>query len=112
MIAITVLSTATLLIVLLPVCYLLFLALASIRDAPASASREPSTRFAIVIPAHDEASVIAATVGRLCGLEYPAELFTIHVVADHCSDETAALARQAGAIVHERKDGPRSGKGA
>jgi cellulose synthase/poly-beta-1,6-N-acetylglucosamine synthase-like glycosyltransferase len=75
-------------------------------------SRRPSTRFAIVIPAHDEASVIAATVERLRTLDYPADLFTIHVVADHCSDNTAALARQAGACVHERNQGHRLGKGA
>jgi cellulose synthase/poly-beta-1,6-N-acetylglucosamine synthase-like glycosyltransferase len=76
------------------------------------ATRQPSTRFAIAIPAHDEASVIAATVTRLRSLEYPASLFAVHVVADHCSDETAMLARQAGATVHERNSGPRTGKGA
>ena len=100
------------LVVLLAVAYLLVLAMASTRPSPVVARRESSTRFAIVIPAHDEASVIAATVTRLRSLDYPAELFAIHVVADHCSDETAGLARQAGAVVHERNDGPRTGKGA
>ncbi len=36
----------------------------------------------------------------------------IHIVADHCSDATAGLARQAGAVGHERNEGPRTGKGA
>jgi cellulose synthase/poly-beta-1,6-N-acetylglucosamine synthase-like glycosyltransferase len=109
---VSMISFAILLVVLLAVAYLLVLAMASTRASPVVARRESSIRFAIVIPAHDEASVIAATVTRLRSLDYPAELFAIHVVADHCSDETAGLARQAGAVVHERNDGPRTGKGA
>src|SRR5512143_701417 len=109
---VSMISFAILLVVLLAVAYLLVLAMASTRASPVVARRESSTRFASVIPAHDEASVIAATVTRLRSLDYPAELFAIHVVADHCSDETAALARQVGAAVHERNDGPRTGKGA
>jgi cellulose synthase/poly-beta-1,6-N-acetylglucosamine synthase-like glycosyltransferase len=45
-------------------------------------------------------------------LAYPANLFSIHVVADHCSDNTAEVAHKAGAFVHERNEGPRTGKGA
>jgi cellulose synthase/poly-beta-1,6-N-acetylglucosamine synthase-like glycosyltransferase len=112
MIAAEVISVVALLMVLLPVSYLLVLALASTREIPAVDSREPSTRFVIAIPAHDEASVIRATVEGLCALHYPANLFITHIVADHCSDNTADLARQAGAIVHERNQGPRMGKGA
>jgi len=68
--------------------------------------------FIIAIPAHDEADVIGATVQGLRTLDYPARLFSIHVVADHCSDDTATVARRAGAFVHERNEGPRTGKGA
>ena len=107
-------SLIALILILLPIAYWIMLALAAIRMPSRGAvlTREPSTRFAIAIPAHDEASVIGATVSRLRDLDYPGELFAIHIVADHCSDETALLARQAGAIVHERNDGPRTGKGA
>ena len=66
----------------------------------------------IVIPAHDEAGVIRATVSRLLAMDYPAHLFSIHIIADHCSDNTAEVARHAGAVVHERNEGPRTGKGA
>lgn len=99
---------------LFPLGYLLLLAFAAIRPAPKSNmyERSPSTRFIIVIPAHDEASVIDATVKRLNGINYPSNSFAIHIIADHCSDNTAESARQAGAIVHERNEGPRSGKGA
>ena len=106
----TIISLGAILMVLLAVSYLFVLAVASARGSSAVVSRQPSTRFAIAIPAHDEASVIAATVNRLRGLEYPAELFTIHIVADHCTDNTAEAARHAGAVVHERNEGPRTGK--
>jgi len=107
-------SLVALLLCVLPVGYLLLLALASARSAsPQTISgRHPSNRFVIAIPAHDEASVIEATVRRLRTLDYPDDLFSIHVVADHCSDDTAVLSRQAGAFVHERNKGPRTGKGA
>lgn len=103
-----------LLIVCVPAGYLLLLALASVRSAPhmTGFDRHPKTRFVIAIPAHDEAQVIEATVRRLYAMNYPVPLFSVHIVADHCSDDTAALARQAGAQVHERDEGPRTGKGA
>jgi cellulose synthase/poly-beta-1,6-N-acetylglucosamine synthase-like glycosyltransferase len=66
----------------------------------------------IVIPAHNEGKVIGNTVKRLQAIDYPAVLFSIHVIADHCLDDTAEAARRAGAIVHERNEDPRSGKGA
>lgn len=108
------LSEIFFLLLLFPLCYLLLLALAGIRSAPKPATKDLSltNRFMIVIPAHDEVSVIKNTVIRLGALDYPAELFSIHIIADHCSDKTAEVARHAGAIVHERNEGPRSGKGA
>lgn len=109
----TVVSVTTFVLVALPLGYLLVLAIASI--FPLRRHRVPTTpahRFAVAIPAHNEEKVIAETVRRLRQLDYPAELFAIHVVADHCSDRTAELARAAGATAHERTDGPRTGKGA
>jgi cellulose synthase/poly-beta-1,6-N-acetylglucosamine synthase-like glycosyltransferase len=110
----TTISLIVLLICALPLGYLSLLALASVRPASLkmATGRQPSHRFVIAIPAHDEASVIGATVRQLHSLDYPPNLFSVHIVADHCSDNTAAVARQAGACVHERNDGPRTGKGA
>ena len=107
-------SEILLLLLLFPLGYLLLLALGAIRSAsmPDTHSRSASTRFMIIIPAHNEASVIRATVSRLLTIEYPAHLFSIHIIADHCSDNTAEVARHAGAVVHERNEGPRTGKGA
>jgi cellulose synthase/poly-beta-1,6-N-acetylglucosamine synthase-like glycosyltransferase len=107
-------SEILLFLLLFPLGYLLVLALGAIRSAlpPNIHNRIPSTRFTIVIPAHDEAGVIRATVSRLLAIDYPAHLFSIHIIADHCSDNTAEAARHAGAVVHERNEGPRTGKGA
>lgn len=101
-------------LMLLPVGYLMLQLIASIRTSPLDKmhGRSPSHSFAIAIPAHDEEAVIAKTVQRLFKLHYPAHLYSIHIVADHCSDRTAEFARRAGAVVHERNEGPRSGKGA
>jgi len=107
-------SLSCLILLLLPTAYLMLLALASVRSPEkiAPSGEGPQTRFIIAIPAHNEASVIRSTVQEIRRAEYPSVLFEVHVVADHCSDATAAEARQGGAIVHVRNEEPRSGKGA
>lgn len=42
---------------------------------------------------------------------YPSQLIDIFVVADNCSDDTAQIAREAGAIVYERNNKKLVGKG-
>jgi cellulose synthase/poly-beta-1,6-N-acetylglucosamine synthase-like glycosyltransferase len=79
--------------------------LAPSRDqAPESAS----PKIAVIIPAHDEAAVIGQTLSRLppSGAE-----FLVLVVADNCGDDTAAIARFAGAQVIVRDDLENRGKG-
>jgi 1,2-diacylglycerol 3-beta-glucosyltransferase len=110
----TIFSIIALFLVALPLAYLALLALASadfLRPKPA-ANRQPSHRFIIAIPAHNEASVIGTSIRQMQALNYPKDLFKIHVVADHCSDKTAEIAHEAGAFVHERNVNPRTGKGA
>ncbi len=68
-------------------------------------------RFRFVVPAHNESVCIAATVQSLLQADYPRSLFDVVVVADNCEDDTAERARSAGAIVMERKDAERRGKG-
>jgi cellulose synthase/poly-beta-1,6-N-acetylglucosamine synthase-like glycosyltransferase len=63
----------------------------------------------VVIPAHDESAVIADSVRALnAALPKGMELL---VIADNCLDDTAALARAAGANVLERNDPLQRGKG-
>mgnify|MGYP001820734184 CR=1 FL=1 len=91
--------------------YHLLLVLASIRQPkPAIEPPSPHTRFAIAIPAHDEAQVLPATLARLQEQDYPQALFDVHVVADHCSDGTAEIVRRNGGIAHERSDLPKGRK--
>jgi GT2 family glycosyltransferase len=96
--------------VLLASTYLLVLAALSRRRAPPP-SAPPHLRFDVVVPAHDEEAGIASTVASLRRLAYPEQLRRIVVVADNCTDRTAAVARQAGAIVLVRDDPARRGKG-
>jgi hypothetical protein len=93
------------------IVYNLTVAIAGWR-APTKAAPGPrQRRFRIAIPAHNEDPVIASLVGDLKNLSYRPDLFTISVVADRCTDQTAAQARAAGADVWERTEGP-DGKGA
>ena len=87
--------------------YQVILAVASAwPQRPISAAPSRRLRFALAIPAHNEASVLPATLARLREQAYPKELFDVHVVADHCTDSTADVTRQGGAIAHERNDLP------
>ncbi len=67
--------------------------------------------FDIVVPAHNEAAGIASTVKSLLALDWPQDKRRVVVVADNCSDDTAALARAAGATVLERQSATEKGKG-
>ena len=67
-------------------------------------------RYAFFIAAHNEEAVIANLVRSIRDQDYPAELIDIFVVADACTDDTARVAREAGAIVYERNDLARKGK--
>ena len=73
----------------------------------------PSTRwrFDIVVPAHDEEAGLGATLASLQALDYPREQLRIVVVADNCTDRTAAIARAAGVTVLERVNDTLRGKG-
>jgi 1,2-diacylglycerol 3-beta-glucosyltransferase len=90
--------------------YLLGATLLSGRSAPPEAAT-PTRRFRFVVPAHNESNGIADTVASLLSVDYPRELFEVVVVADNCSDDTAARARAAGATVMERHDLEKRGKG-
>lgn len=65
--------------------------------------KEAKTRFAIIIPAHNEEDVISNSINNLLhNIDYPKELYDVYVCADNCNDSTFVLAKQAGAIVYER----------
>ena len=73
----------------------------------AAAPPAPPCRLAVLIAAHNEAAVIGGALDALAAQRYPAAGFDVFVVADNCQDETAAIARRAGATAFERfTDGP------
>ncbi len=72
---------------------------------------DTTKRVAVVVPAHNEAADIEATVASLLASDYPVERRRVVVVADNCTDSTASLARSAGAEVLERTDLTKRGKG-
>src|SRR5579863_9902131 len=90
--------------------YLLLLTVLS-ATPPSPGRSSGRLRFDLIVPAHDEAAVIAGVVASLRKLHWPADGSRVIVVADNCSDATADLARAAGAEVLERRDTTRRGKG-
>lgn len=96
--------------------YLLFLAVTAL----VARVREPhtvpdpsaaSTRFTILVPAHNEAPVIGACLDSLLAFDYPRERHRIIVIADNCTDTTAQIAAARGVVVFERHDEEKRGKG-
>lgn len=107
----TMLATGTVLLML--VLLLAVQTLASVLPdrtrLPMAQPDEPAPSFVVLMPAHDEAEIIGSMVAKaLDGLPVGARLL---VVADNCTDDTAARAKAAGADVLERFDTQRRGKG-
>ena len=69
-------------------------------------------RFAVMICARNEARVIAQLIESLKAVHYPKNYFDIFVVAHNCTDDTAAVAEQAGARVMILNDPDHATKGA
>ncbi len=67
--------------------------------------------YALIVAAHNEKQVIANMVDSLKQLNYPKDKYSIFVVADNCTDDTAEIARNAGAEVFERFNDTQKGKG-
>lgn len=68
-------------------------------------------KYAVLISARNESKVISALIESIRNQSYPSELVDIFVVADNCTDNTAEIARNAGAIVWERFSKTAVGKG-
>lgn len=69
----------------------------------------PRPRVAVIVPAHNEAILIENTLRLL--MPQMQEEDRVVVVADNCTDDTAVLARKAGAEAIERFDTINRGKG-
>ena len=68
-------------------------------------------RFAVLVPAYNEELTIAPTLQSILQMNYPRTLFDVFVIADNCTDGTAAVSREHGATVIERRNKELRGKG-
>ncbi len=99
-------------VIAIPVLVLLVqavVAASTVRYPVTMIGRRP--RVAVLVPAHDEAQGIAATVTLIRSQLMEDQGDRIVVVADNCSDATASVAAAAGAAVLERRDERKRGKG-
>jgi len=81
-----------------------------VREQP-SPPMAPQKRFAVIIPAHNEESMIGAALESWARVDYPPDLFSVHVIADNCTDRTAEVVLARGGSCLERQDPDRQGKG-
>jgi cellulose synthase/poly-beta-1,6-N-acetylglucosamine synthase-like glycosyltransferase len=91
--------------------YYFILSLFGLFRRPEEKILKPEKSFALVVAAHNEEAVIGPLVENLLNLNYPKELYDVFVVADNCTDKTALIAKNAGAIVHQRFNNEKRGKG-
>ena len=68
-------------------------------------------KYAFIIAARNENAVIGNLIDSIKNQNYPSELIDVIVVADNCTDNTAEISRQHGAIVYERFNNILIGKG-
>ena len=83
--------------------------LVKLKEKPLKVNKEH--RFMAIIPAHNEEAVIGNLIESLKNQNYNKELYDIYVIADNCTDNTARVARELGAIVYERFDETKKTKG-
>lgn len=63
---------------------------------------ERNHKYAILIAARNEEPVVGNLIESINRQDYPKELITTFVVADNCTDRTAQIAREKGAVCYER----------
>lgn len=99
-------------ILFLAAAYNFILAWAGLSSPRPTPQLPPRHTFALLVPAHNEARVVVENIRSLLAQDYPRELFRIFVIADNCTDDTATVARAAGADqALERFDSTLRGKG-
>ena len=83
--------------------------LVKIKDKPLQVKKDH--KFMAIIPAHNEEAVVGNLVESLKKQNYNKDLYDIYVIADNCTDNTAKVAKEAGAIVYERFNNSKKTKG-
>lgn len=68
-------------------------------------------RYGVLIAARNEEAVIGNLIDSIRKQDYPSHLVTVFVVADNCTDSTARIAREHGAVCYERFNSEQCTKG-
>ncbi len=68
-------------------------------------------KYAILIPARNEEKVLPNLLDSIWKQDYDMSLVTVFVIADNCTDHTARVARENGAVCYERFDDQHKTKG-
>lgn len=89
----------------------LFVAFKAKKDNNPGMKKVNPYKYAVIIAARNEELVIGQLIKSIKNQKYPEKLIDIFVVADNCTDNTAQVAEQAGAIVRERFNKAQIGKG-
>lgn len=95
------------------VCYVyqIFYVFVTLTKKPPQRTAKKNHRYAVIVAARNENAVIGDLIHSIRVQNYPQELIDIFVVADNCTDNTAAVAQEAGAIVFPRFNTEQIGKG-
>lgn len=89
----------------------MFVAFKSKKSTNKIAADDRLNRYAVIIAARNEEAVIGELIKSILKQDYPQEYIDIFVVADNCTDRTAMIAKQAGAMVAKRFNTSQIGKG-
>lgn len=84
------------------------------KNASASSARPDcpeDNEYAVLVCAHNEEDVVSGILDSIRSQSYDGSRLKTFVVADNCADRTAEIARAHGAVVFERHDLSRVGKG-
>ncbi len=68
-------------------------------------------KYAVLVAARNEETVIGNLLDSIEQQDYNRDLITVFVVADNCTDDTARIARERGAVCYERFDPDHRTKG-
>jgi len=91
--------------------YQIVYAIVGLLKTPETYTETKKHKFAVLISARNERAVIAQLIESIKKQNYPKELIEVFVVADNCTDDTAVIAKRAGAVVYERFNKDYVGKG-
>ena len=68
-------------------------------------------KFCVIIPAHNEETSIGRALQSVFNIDYPRDHYDVVVIADNCTDNTAAIVAGTGSVVLERFNTELRGKG-